>query len=219
MGEPDVSLRLGETSYVRNRSAVFILGVLEVLLGMGIIALETGALIMFYHAEAPGYPIEYAGIWTGVFAILIGIVQILAGKKTVSARLRRRLFAVGLGITIVCIIQALVLFGLTTYNIFLIRGAIARRKDNPQLDLIAGSHLTLKQLEDFAMLRSVVALTYISLAVLCLVSAVLDCCNGCGKTGQHGNGALPPDQVVYTSVDGNQVKQIKIYKKSHVLKS
>lgn len=198
-------------STTKYRSAVYLLGAIQVLLGLGALAVELAALIMFYETGAPGYPIEYAGIWAGVFAIATGMVQLLAGKKTVTLSARRMLFTVGVFLALISTIQAMVMFSLTAYNIYIVRREMTRREGN-QLPADA-TNLNLDQLKDLAMMRSVVALVYISLSVIAMTSLILDCCNACGKKGKIA------DDVLYTSVDGQQVKQIKIYKKSQHIKA
>ncbi|GAV09092.1 hypothetical protein RvY_18689 [Ramazzottius varieornatus] len=197
-------------STAKYRSAIYILGVIQVLLGIGALALELAALIMFYETGAPGYPIEYAGIWAGIFAIVTGMVQLLAGKKTVTLSARRKLFTVSVFLALISTIQAMVMFSLTAYNIYIVRREITRREGNQQP--VGGTNLNLDQLKDLAMMRSVVALVYISLAIIAMISLVLDCCNACGKTSAGA------DDVAYTSV-GQQVKQIRIFKKGQNVKA
>jgi uncharacterized membrane protein len=196
------------------RRSLHVLGLIQVLFGLVILAMETTILILYQGRKAPGFVIEYAGLWVGFFAIVTGVLQVLAGREAFK-RKARALFLVGIGTTFVCVLQALVIFALSTANIYFVRHEIARQEalkepQSPSVELPS-----VDELKDLAMLRSVVALIYLCLAVLALVSAILDCRSV--RATRHGSYA--PDQVVYASVDGKQLKQIKIYNKAQHIKS
>ncbi|XP_055328241.1 uncharacterized protein LOC129581281 [Paramacrobiotus metropolitanus] len=206
-----------EVDEVRKRGAIHILGYIQIVMGVGICVIETTTLILYNNTGAPGYPIEYAGIWTGIFGTITGILQVMAGKKIISnPKTRKFLFLAGILTSVVCIIQALTMFSLSMYNIYLVRNEIARREALPRWEQPTGPsasqlsdfRLSVDQLKDLAMLKSVVALVYFCLAVFGIISAVLDCCNVCGARRS------PAEQIVYTSVDGTQLKQVKIYNKA-----
>lgn len=150
-------------------------------------------MALYRNYGAPGYPIEYAGIWTGIFAIITGIVQIIAGKKDVPTKTRRFAFLIGIGTTVVCILQALIMFAMSLFNIILVRGEISRR-ENRLLSVVKtfDSPLDVDQLKDLAMITSVVSLVYICLAILALASSIFNCQNFCGRRRP----SAPPEQSV-----------------------
>jgi len=80
---------------------------LQILLGLGIIALEAACVGLYYFLEESA-----VGIWVGIFAVIVGIVGLIAGRRTRSSEsgLRRCCFFTELVLAVILAIKAFAFF-------------------------------------------------------------------------------------------------------------
>ncbi|GAV09096.1 hypothetical protein RvY_18693 [Ramazzottius varieornatus] len=86
-------------TFYRNLRSVYVLGFLEILLGLAIITIESTALSLFWDPTID-FTLEILGIFVGILVIATGVVGFFAGRNKVTSAKRHKLFIAGIVITV-----------------------------------------------------------------------------------------------------------------------